>query len=64
MFVIGLVFFYGSRLVSTLEFSNFQFFVGLMVRMLPSELYIFDTSPISELCFSAINVGNIFSYAP
>ncbi|KIM74275.1 hypothetical protein PILCRDRAFT_828358 [Piloderma croceum F 1598] len=30
MFVIGLVFFYGSRLVSTLEFSNFQFFVGLM----------------------------------
>jgi ATP-binding cassette subfamily B (MDR/TAP) protein 1 len=39
MFVIGLVFFYGSRLVSTLEFSNFQFFVGLMVRVLPSELY-------------------------
>lgn len=30
-FVIALVFWYGSRLVSFLEFSNFQFFVGLMV---------------------------------
>jgi ATP-binding cassette subfamily B (MDR/TAP) protein 1 len=29
-FVIGLVFWYGSRLVSFLEFSTFQFFVGLM----------------------------------
>ncbi|KIK69504.1 hypothetical protein GYMLUDRAFT_33870 [Collybiopsis luxurians FD-317 M1] len=29
-FVISLVFWYGSRLVSTLEFSTFQFFVGLM----------------------------------
>ncbi|TFK40835.1 P-loop containing nucleoside triphosphate hydrolase protein [Crucibulum laeve] len=29
-FVIALVFWYGSRLVSTLEYSTFQFFVGLM----------------------------------
>lgn len=28
-FVIALVFWYGSRLVSTLEFSTFQFFVAL-----------------------------------
>jgi ATP-binding cassette subfamily B (MDR/TAP) protein 1 len=41
MFVIGLVFFYGSRLVSILEFSNFQFFVGLMVRVLALKLYAF-----------------------
>jgi hypothetical protein len=33
-FVISLVFWYGARLVSTLEYSNFQFFVGLMVRAL------------------------------
>lgn len=30
-FVIALVFWYGSRLVSFLEYSIFQFFVGLMV---------------------------------
>lgn len=30
-FVIALVFWYGSRLVSTQEYSVFQFFVGLMV---------------------------------
>lgn len=30
--VIALVFWYGSRLVSTLEFSTFDFFIGLMVR--------------------------------
>ncbi|KAG7088358.1 hypothetical protein E1B28_012362 [Marasmius oreades] len=29
-FVIGLVFWYGSRLVSTLEYSTFSFFVSLM----------------------------------
>ncbi|KAF9267350.1 P-loop containing nucleoside triphosphate hydrolase protein [Marasmius fiardii PR-910] len=29
-FVIALVFWYGSRLVSTLEYSTFRFFVGLM----------------------------------
>lgn len=31
-FVISLIFWYGSILVSHLEFSTFQFFVGLMVR--------------------------------
>ncbi|KAJ2914131.1 hypothetical protein MD484_g6294, partial [Candolleomyces efflorescens] len=30
MFVIALVFWYGSRLVSTFEASTFQFFIGLM----------------------------------
>jgi ATP-binding cassette subfamily B (MDR/TAP) protein 1 len=30
-FVIALVFWYGARLVSMLEFSTFDFFVGLMV---------------------------------
>jgi len=40
MYVIATVFWYGSRLVSTLEYSNFQFFVGLMVRVLPSGLCI------------------------
>jgi ATP-binding cassette, subfamily B (MDR/TAP), member 1 len=30
-FVIALIFWFGSRLVSGLEFSTFQFFVGLMV---------------------------------
>lgn len=33
-FVVALTFFYGTRLVSTLEFSYFEFFVGLMVRAL------------------------------
>jgi ABC-type multidrug transport system fused ATPase/permease subunit len=33
-FVIALVFWYGSRLVSNQEFSTFQFFVGLMVCLL------------------------------
>jgi ATP-binding cassette subfamily B (MDR/TAP) protein 1 len=31
-FVIALVFWYGSRLVSFGEFSSFDFFIGLMVR--------------------------------
>jgi hypothetical protein len=30
-YVIALVFWYGSRLVSTLQFSNFDFFIALMV---------------------------------
>ena len=38
-FVIALMFFYGARLVSMLEFSNFEFFVGLMVRVCNCELY-------------------------
>jgi len=29
-FVIALTFWYGARLVSTFEYSNFQFFIGLM----------------------------------
>lgn len=33
-FVIALVFWYGSRLVSFREYSTFQFFVGLMVSPL------------------------------
>jgi hypothetical protein len=32
-YVIGLVFWYGSRLVSILEYDNFQFFVALMVNV-------------------------------
>jgi ATP-binding cassette, subfamily B (MDR/TAP), member 1 len=31
-FVIALVFWYGARLVSFLEFNNFNFFVSLIVR--------------------------------
>lgn len=37
-FVIALVFWYGSILVANREFSTFQFFVGLMVRLLSSRL--------------------------
>jgi ATP-binding cassette subfamily B (MDR/TAP) protein 1 len=33
-FVIALVFWYGSRLVSEQEYSTFHFFVGLMVCLL------------------------------
>lgn len=40
-YVIGLVFWYGSRLVAGQEFTTFQFFVGLMVRHL---LYLFPFS--------------------
>ena len=32
-FVVALVFWYGSRLVSTFEVSTFQFFVALMVSI-------------------------------
>jgi len=35
-FVIALVFWYGSRLVSNLEISTFRFFVGLMVGLFQS----------------------------
>lgn len=33
MFIVALVFWYGSRLVSNLEYTTFQFFVGLMVGL-------------------------------
>ncbi|KAL0958179.1 hypothetical protein HGRIS_000343 [Hohenbuehelia grisea] len=46
-FVIALVFWYGSRLVSQREYSTFQFFVVLM-----------------GTTFSAIEVGNVFSFVP
>lgn len=34
MFVMALVFWYGSRLVSSGEITPFQFFIGLMVRLI------------------------------
>ena len=33
LFVIALIFWYGSFLVSHMEFTPFQFFIGLMVRI-------------------------------
>ena len=33
MFVIALVFWYGSRMVASQEASTFHFFIGLMVRI-------------------------------
>ena len=44
-FVMGLVFWYGARLVSFQEISPFHFFVTLMVRIeLSNYLYILLTS--------------------
>jgi ABC-type bacteriocin/lantibiotic exporter with double-glycine peptidase domain len=44
-FVIALVFWYGSRLVSFLEYSTFRFFVGLMVRHSKFKRYLPSTIP-------------------
>ena len=66
-YVIALVFWYGSRLVSTLEFSTFQFFVGLMVRALHLRTVHFSKPtipPPQSSVFGAIQAGNVFSYAP
>lgn len=44
-FVIALIFWYGSRLVSYGEISTFHFFVALMVRLLlPSESSVVETN--------------------
>jgi ATP-binding cassette subfamily B (MDR/TAP) protein 1 len=45
MFVISLIFWYGSRLVADEQASTFQFFVGLMVRLsLPQVLPLHSSS--------------------
>jgi ATP-binding cassette subfamily B (MDR/TAP) protein 1 len=45
-FVIALVFWYGSRLVSNQEYGTFQFFVGLMVRITFSSFFFDIASPV------------------
>jgi ATP-binding cassette, subfamily B (MDR/TAP), member 1 len=66
-FVIALVFWYGSRLVSYQEFSLFQFFVGLMVRpthgrrvLAPHEVL----HPSQSSVFGAMQAGNVFTFVP
>lgn len=62
-FVIALIFWYGSLLVSRQEYSTFQFFVGLMVRQLclvRKQLFIF----VQSTTFGAIQAGNVFSFVP
>lgn len=67
-YVIGLVFWYGSRLVASQEFSTFQFFVGLMVRCLSASLD--EVYSAEYFCyyqsttFSSIQAGNVFSFVP
>jgi ATP-binding cassette subfamily B (MDR/TAP) protein 1 len=51
--------------VSTLEYSNFQFFVGLMVRGLQFEiLYSEDDFTPQSSVFGAIQAGYVFAYVP
>ena len=46
-FVIALVFWYGSVLVSRGEFGTFQFFVGLMVGLCSSTLVFHESKNLS-----------------
>jgi ATP-binding cassette subfamily B (MDR/TAP) protein 1 len=64
-FAVALSFFYGSRLVSTLEYSNIQFFVGLMVRVCLWNCIPFgDILPPQSSIFCSIQAGDIVSRAP
>lgn len=66
-YIIALVFWYGSRLVSTLEVSTFHFFVALMVNFIQLSVWFsqFLIKPKSQsTTFSAIQSGNVFSHVP
>ncbi|THH18900.1 hypothetical protein EW146_g2189 [Bondarzewia mesenterica] len=73
-FVIALVFWYGSRLISFQEFSTFDFFIGLMVSNASADRLGFnyrhmctDAHPHGDqqsTVFGAIQAGNVFSFVP
>jgi ATP-binding cassette, subfamily B (MDR/TAP), member 1 len=63
-FVIALVFWYGSILVSRGETGTFQFFVGLMVRWVPRVRFLESQYSLQSTTFSSIQAGNVFAFVP
>ena len=62
-FVIALIFWYGSVLVSRQEYTTFQFFVSLMVCDV-FDFVGYHTHHSQSVTFGSIQAGNVFSFVP
>jgi ATP-binding cassette subfamily B (MDR/TAP) protein 1 len=63
--VISLVFWYGSGLVSRLEISTESFFIALLVRLFVQFLNVIEGNQSRQsTTFGAMHAGNVFAFVP